>query len=671
MSTAMKAGCGCGSGSPTVASGKPDCGCGGTCQSCQGASLQRPQFFPGQLLTEDDLGQLVSYTVAKSRLHNRFLWGDGVVCGLQVTCDPCGGGNVTVNAGYALDCCGSDVVVPCAVSLDVNAMIRDLRARQGADCGDPCNPGGDGGASAASGARTALTGPAGGKDGKDRCYDLLVRYCEEQVEPVASYTNDDPCAQQECQFSRVQEGYAFELRCPGDEPGHPGVLDAIGACLAPLVRDASLETAASMTATVAERLDKALARYAAAERAKRFDFGAEDVARAKALAGADPPRLPLAEFTADVEEAASLALRWRLAKAAAPAPGADAESVAALERSLGGDKGWIAQLRAAAGAPGATPLEAVAARETATAAETFLRREERPPEVRAVEGGAFAMRMLASGKALTLELVRAYDQGVSALCEKLACLPPPKGDCRLPRDCCASDSGTTTSAERLDEKTAKALLHRLEGVEACYLRYVRDCLCYAGLPPCQPCDDPAILLARVTVRDCEVTEICNIVRRIVLSPAALQYWLGFAFDAIRGSLERCCCGADGCAHAAPATKRSRAEAIALRYWDAFLGSCVAPAKERVGPFARLGLFQEPVALAGRMEAPFGPARVAARLGELLGRAAKPVRAAAEREETPAPAQAKEPEAAADVAGPPPKAAPRGQRPRPRGGGRHA
>jgi hypothetical protein len=70
------------------------------------SAFVRPRFFAGQLLTEDDLSLLVDYVTAKSRLHNRSLSGPGVVCGLGVTCDPCGGGTVAVHPGHALDCCG-------------------------------------------------------------------------------------------------------------------------------------------------------------------------------------------------------------------------------------------------------------------------------------------------------------------------------------------------------------------------------------------------------------------------------------------------------------------------------------------------------------------------------------------------------------------------------------
>ena len=137
-------GCGCG-GSGGCGGGGCGCGCGGGCgcgtvpANLTATAFVRPRFFAGQLLTEDDLSALTAYTTAKDRLHNRYLFGAGVVCGLWVSCDPCGGGTVTVQPGYALDCCGNDLMLPCAATLDVNAMIRDLRAAQlGQDCGDPC-----------------------------------------------------------------------------------------------------------------------------------------------------------------------------------------------------------------------------------------------------------------------------------------------------------------------------------------------------------------------------------------------------------------------------------------------------------------------------------------------------------------------------------------------------
>lgn len=71
------------------------------CPACGGLQcLCRPRFFAGQILTEADLNRLEQYVIDKNRLHNRYLHGWGVVCGLVVSCNPCSD-RVNVSAGYA------------------------------------------------------------------------------------------------------------------------------------------------------------------------------------------------------------------------------------------------------------------------------------------------------------------------------------------------------------------------------------------------------------------------------------------------------------------------------------------------------------------------------------------------------------------------------------------
>jgi len=240
-------GCGCGGGakSPPVSkkSGGCGCGCGGSgCSQCEGAEqgYLRPRFFSGQLLTEDDLQSLIDYVVGKNRLHNRMLFGDGVVCGLKVTKDVCDPGRkIVVSSGYALDCCGNDIVVPCAVTLDVMQLIRDLRTRMlGKDCGpDPCKPAEQ--TRPGSGTSTSTTTVTGGFPPRPEIvpyeaitpvsgethvirerpatYCLYVRYCEQQSGPVAPYDGEEACGTGDCTDTRVREGFSFELRCPPDE----------------------------------------------------------------------------------------------------------------------------------------------------------------------------------------------------------------------------------------------------------------------------------------------------------------------------------------------------------------------------------------------------------------------------------------------------------------------
>ncbi len=257
MTNTKNPGCGCGGG-PAVKSGSCNCagkgcscgggmscGCGGKgCSVCEApaAAYSRPQFFSGQLLTEDDLQSMVEYTVAKNRLHNRMLFGEGVACGLGVNVDPCEPKHhLVVRPGYAIDCCGNDIVVQCETTLDVVQLVRDLRARMlGKDCGDPCKQSDE---AEAADPRSALLAagkppanaarPIGAADPNraiagDRnpqlpaeppklrartSYCLYVVYCEQLADPVAPYDGTDTCGGGECTHTRIREGYRFELRC--------------------------------------------------------------------------------------------------------------------------------------------------------------------------------------------------------------------------------------------------------------------------------------------------------------------------------------------------------------------------------------------------------------------------------------------------------------------------
>ncbi len=113
------------------------------CPDCGGLEcLCRPRFFAGQLLTEQDLNRLDHYIVEKHKLHNRHLFGSGVVCGLVVTCAPCDE-RVNVSPGYALSPCGEDIVVCLPDSVDICDLINRCREPEGPDCRpyagqDPC-----------------------------------------------------------------------------------------------------------------------------------------------------------------------------------------------------------------------------------------------------------------------------------------------------------------------------------------------------------------------------------------------------------------------------------------------------------------------------------------------------------------------------------------------------
>jgi hypothetical protein len=93
------------------------------CSACRGlACLERPRYFAGQLLTEDELNSEQAYQIAKNRLQNRYLHGPGAVCGLEVTCSDCEG-QVRVSTGYAIDPCGNDIIVGEETTFDLLGAI--------------------------------------------------------------------------------------------------------------------------------------------------------------------------------------------------------------------------------------------------------------------------------------------------------------------------------------------------------------------------------------------------------------------------------------------------------------------------------------------------------------------------------------------------------------------
>ncbi len=110
------------------------CNCG--CRECESVSCQldclvQPRFFHGQVLSDQDLTQLLHWTQSKLRL-NRFRDGWGVVCGLEVRCecDSKQSGKVTISPGYALSGCGDDIVICEPQCVDLSVVFKSVK--------DPC-----------------------------------------------------------------------------------------------------------------------------------------------------------------------------------------------------------------------------------------------------------------------------------------------------------------------------------------------------------------------------------------------------------------------------------------------------------------------------------------------------------------------------------------------------
>jgi hypothetical protein len=509
-----KPGCGCGgNGSSGTGAG---CGCSASGSGIVPANLAgtgfvRPKFFAGQLLTEDDLSALTAYTIAKDRLHNRHLFGAGVVCGLRVSCDPCGGGAITVNTGYALDCCGNDLVLPCAATLDVNAMIRDLRAAQlGKDCGDPC-----------AGQGTATS--AGQDPSPVRRYCLYARYGEQETDPVAPYATGEPCGQVTCEPSRVREGITFVLKCPSAASSPDDLRTTIAACLpGPDVLGPQARLMAysePMTAAVA-----------AAERPPAFGpHDAEELTDVRA---------GLAELRAGGGEEQVRSATEHVRRLAALIARHDLAGEPTEYKDIDDARGELSQAaKALADGPAAAgygPLDQLAVKALLEQATQLADPSATLPRV--------LLAMLAQGRALDDSVLAAVNTDAAVLLEWLLDRldnDPALADCEL-RSQAQALSLTTPAKSGI--RQIRSLAREASDLTELVARAVRDCICAAFDPPCAPCEDTDVLLACLEVRDCTVVRICNAERDYVISGPALRYWLPTGL--LRQFLELFCCPLD-------------------------------------------------------------------------------------------------------------------------------
>jgi hypothetical protein len=152
------------------------------CPVCQGLEcLCRPRYFAGQLLTDTELNAEQRYVVRKNQLHNLYLHGWGVVCGLVVSCHPSCEGWVRVGEGYAISPCGDDIVV-CQdrdfnVLEAIDACRRQLRQQQ-LDC---------------------IQRPAPTTEcDTDGCWYLTIRYQETAARPSAALRAPEKAASCRC-----------------------------------------------------------------------------------------------------------------------------------------------------------------------------------------------------------------------------------------------------------------------------------------------------------------------------------------------------------------------------------------------------------------------------------------------------------------------------------------
>jgi hypothetical protein len=181
------------------------CSCGDdTC--CHTGSLERPRFFPRQIVTAAELNLEHEYQRDRGRRHNRMLHGWGVVCGAEVchVADAKGQPErwkVAIRPGFVLGPCGDEIVIDCERVVDLRTS--GLICMAGMPSGEVSDPWcGD--------VRVERPGTV--------C--IGIQYREFQARPVRVHPIGCGCGGDDCEYSRWRDGYEIGLlpECP--DKGH-------------------------------------------------------------------------------------------------------------------------------------------------------------------------------------------------------------------------------------------------------------------------------------------------------------------------------------------------------------------------------------------------------------------------------------------------------------------
>src|SRR5262245_62064006 len=153
----------------------------GSCPECEIGSFTRNHYFTGKLLVERDFRQEQQYYIDKLRLHARRLAGTGVVCGLKVKPHPtCPNRFVCIEPGFAIDCCGHDLLVVDEECIDLTSIPS---------------------------VKTLIDKP----DGKPHSLQICIRYRECPSEPIPVLYDDCGCDDTQCAPNRILESYEFDV----------------------------------------------------------------------------------------------------------------------------------------------------------------------------------------------------------------------------------------------------------------------------------------------------------------------------------------------------------------------------------------------------------------------------------------------------------------------------
>jgi Quinohemoprotein amine dehydrogenase, alpha subunit domain III len=180
---------------------------------CADTLLERPRYFPRQLITPAELTLEQTYFRDRLRRHNRLLHGWGVVCGADVCAVPTPDGTeaqpwkVRIKPGYILGPYGDEIVI------DTEREV-DLRSSGAISvCGEPPGPHVDPWCS------EVLVKPQSGP-----LY-IAVKYKEILSRPVRVQPFGCGCDETHCEYSRFCDGYEIGILsdCPESHHNPPNL----------------------------------------------------------------------------------------------------------------------------------------------------------------------------------------------------------------------------------------------------------------------------------------------------------------------------------------------------------------------------------------------------------------------------------------------------------------
>jgi DNA-binding beta-propeller fold protein YncE len=163
------------------------------CPTCTFGPFTRNHYFTGKLLVERDFTDETRFHMEKLRHHEQQLHGSGVVCGLKVKPHPnqdpaCRTRFVCIEPGFAVDCCGRDIIVREEECIDITQLpaIKALQAQND-------------------------TGP--------HTLQICIRFRECPTEKIPVLYDDCGCDDTQCAPNRILESYKIDVIIPTeDEP---------------------------------------------------------------------------------------------------------------------------------------------------------------------------------------------------------------------------------------------------------------------------------------------------------------------------------------------------------------------------------------------------------------------------------------------------------------------